>query len=74
MKIEYQTEYLEDGYEIYGNLTVINYYEYMKTLPNFGKFGVATVDDALGKANELLKEKHPDAQIILSIPCLVAKI
>ena len=74
MQLEYQTEYLEDDCKIYGNLVVIRYYEYLKTLPNYGKFGAMTVFDALDKAKEILKKEHPDAEIVLGIPNLVAKI
>ena len=74
MQIKYQTEYLEDGCEIYGKLVVIRYYEYLKTLPNYGKFGAMTVYDALYKAKEILMKEHPNAEIVLGIPNLVAKI
>lgn len=74
MQIEYQTEYLEDGCKICGNLVVIRYYEYLKTLPNYGKFGAMSIYDALDKAEELLKKEHPNAEIVLAIPNLVAKI
>jgi len=74
MQIDYQTEYLEDGCKIYGNLVVIRYYKYLKTLPNYGKFDAKSFHDALDKAKELLKKEHPNAEIVLGIPNLVAKI
>lgn len=77
MKIEYKSEYERCGCQFSGDLAIVEYWEestdHSRKLPLEG-FGRGTCLDYLGKAKELLLSTHPNAEILLGIPVLVAKI
>jgi hypothetical protein len=68
MKIEYATSYTEHGCNITGNLGVIKL-----PLPD-GRFGAMSCFDNLDEAKKIMREAHPNAVSVLSIPDLVFRI
>ena len=74
LQIEHIASYTEHGCNIHGNLVKVDYYEYLTTLPNYGKFSARTFYTALDKAKEVLFAEYPEAKVVLGIPCLVARI
>lgn len=74
MIITNQDEYLKHGCTIKGDLVVIDYSKEWQEGRNFGKFGAMSVYDALDLAKKQLFELYPEAEIVLAIPDLVAKV
>ena len=68
-----QKEYKKHGCIFVGNLVVINYTKEWKRNPNYDKFGGGAIFDALDEAKALLDREYPSANILLSIPELVAR-
>jgi hypothetical protein len=77
MQITYCNEFHQSGFGVTGNLVVIRYWEdsvaHSRRLPLEG-FGRMTCFDYLATAKKWLRKFHPDAEIVLGIPVLVAKL
>lgn len=74
MEIELTDYYENSGFVARGNLAVVKYLDYAKTLPNHGKFGGMSFYDGLEKARGLMKKQYPDAIELLEIPELVCRV
>ena len=77
MKIQYTNIFEEYGCKFEGNLAVIDYSERADEIRSpqpLGGFGRGAILDAADEAKRLLNEKHPNFQVLLGVPVLVAKI
>jgi hypothetical protein len=74
LKIEYVDEFNDYGCHFSGNLVVVRCGEAWKRHPRHGVFNSHSCFDVSDEAKRLVQEKHPGAEILLSIPDLVMRI
>lgn len=74
MKIERVDGYFKHGCSFSGKLVVVDYQEEWKRHPRYEQFGSMAIFDALDEAKKALNERYPNADILLSVPDLVARI
>ncbi len=67
-------KYTKHGCYIVGNLVIVDYQSEWENHPRYGQFNSMSVFDAIDQAKAELNKRYKVAEIVLSIPELVARV